>query len=261
MASVPLVPAQDILELAPHARVPAQRSPNSFPFFGTVLADARPGAYRARVRYRSDGLPGATPLELVSNAVAVTVRGGNLALWQCQREQQRLAAQVAGDPEELRLQVEPPAARPLTERRYHPGLLAEHGHIELAIGAVQHGVAAALRIAQAEGRRAQPEEVARRRGLADDEPQRHPGLALQRRQERRAHVFIRLYRIARADQDARQPLVRRAVAIDDDGAGALALLGLGACPACWIWMGHVGVYARSSILWRLWRSWVRAALW
>lgn len=100
----PLVPAQDILELAPHARVPAQRSPNSFPFFGTVLADARPGAYRARVRYRSDGLPGATPLELVSNAVAVTVRGGNLALWQCQREQQRLAAQqryVAIEPLDL----------------------------------------------------------------------------------------------------------------------------------------------------------------
>lgn len=89
----PLVPAQDILPLAPDQSVPAQGSPNSFPFYGTVLADARPGTYRARVRYRSDGVPGATPLELVSNTVQVTVRGGNLALWQCQREQQRLAQQ------------------------------------------------------------------------------------------------------------------------------------------------------------------------
>ena len=46
----PLVPAQDILSLEPGARISAQRSPNTFPFHGTVLADARPGKYRARVR-------------------------------------------------------------------------------------------------------------------------------------------------------------------------------------------------------------------
>ncbi len=103
----PLVPEQDILSLEPGARISAQRSPNTFPFYGTVLADARPGNYRARVRYRADAaeLPGATALELVSNSVAVTVRGGNLALWQCQREQKRLALKqryVAIEPLDLR---------------------------------------------------------------------------------------------------------------------------------------------------------------
>lgn len=51
-----------------------------------VLASARPGRYRARVRYRFEGL-GPTAMELVSNEVPVVIEGGDARLWQCRRDQ------------------------------------------------------------------------------------------------------------------------------------------------------------------------------
>lgn len=52
-----------------------------------VQETARPGTYRVRVRYVADDIPGATPMELVSNEVEVVVNGGNEQLWQCYQDQ------------------------------------------------------------------------------------------------------------------------------------------------------------------------------
>ncbi|MDI1475423.1 hypothetical protein [Polyangium sp. y55x31] len=58
-----------------------------------VLDHARPGVVSLRVRYRADGLSGATPLALVSNPVELTIRGGNEALWACRNAQAERARQ------------------------------------------------------------------------------------------------------------------------------------------------------------------------
>lgn len=63
------------------ARVHTWASPLS------VLKHAHPGAASVRVRYRADRLPGATPLDLISNAVELTIGGGNEALWACRNAQ------------------------------------------------------------------------------------------------------------------------------------------------------------------------------
>lgn len=57
-----------------------------------VLNHAHPGTVNVRLRYRADRLPGATPLDLISNAVELTIRGGNEALWACRNAQVERAA-------------------------------------------------------------------------------------------------------------------------------------------------------------------------
>lgn len=52
-----------------------------------VLEHARPGVVWLRVRYRADSLAGATPLDLLSNAVALRIDGGDEALWACRNAQ------------------------------------------------------------------------------------------------------------------------------------------------------------------------------
>jgi hypothetical protein len=52
-----------------------------------VLPHARPGSVKLRVRYRAVSVPGATPLDLLSNAVELTIDGGSEALWACRSAQ------------------------------------------------------------------------------------------------------------------------------------------------------------------------------
>lgn len=81
-----LRPQQDILALAPGARTDAHASPNSFPFDLAVADVARPGRYRARVRYRT-ALAGATRLDLTSNLVEIEISGTDMSLWTCFHDQ------------------------------------------------------------------------------------------------------------------------------------------------------------------------------
>ncbi|MBI5487786.1 MAG: hypothetical protein HY905_10680 [Deltaproteobacteria bacterium] len=53
----------------------------------TVQPWARPGTWQVRVRYRADAIPGVTPLFLVSNAVPLTLEGGDERLWACRNAQ------------------------------------------------------------------------------------------------------------------------------------------------------------------------------
>ena len=53
----------------------------------SVQKHARPGAVNVRVRYRADKLPGATPLDLISNAVEINISAGDEALWACRNAQ------------------------------------------------------------------------------------------------------------------------------------------------------------------------------
>ncbi|HRI64140.1 MAG TPA: hypothetical protein PK156_07875 [Polyangium sp.] len=48
-----------------------------------VLEYARPGEVWMRVRYRADKLPNLEPINIVSNAVKLTIRGGNEEAWAC----------------------------------------------------------------------------------------------------------------------------------------------------------------------------------
>ncbi len=89
--SNPLQPAEDIRVVLPGASVNAHASTNSFPFHAEVGEAARPGEYLAQVRYRS-ALPGASALELVSNQVKVTIRGGSMPLWNCWHAHETRAA-------------------------------------------------------------------------------------------------------------------------------------------------------------------------
>lgn len=56
-----------------------------------VLEHARPGPVWLRVRYRADTIPGATPLNIISNPVKLTISGGNEALWACREAQVKQA--------------------------------------------------------------------------------------------------------------------------------------------------------------------------
>ena len=83
-----LQPEQDVIKLGPRGRQKAAASPNSFTFHGQVTEVARPGKYRARVRYAWSG-PEATAMSAVSDEVPVEIRGTDMALWSCWNEQQR----------------------------------------------------------------------------------------------------------------------------------------------------------------------------
>lgn len=81
-----LVPADDVITLGAGGRQDAAKSRNSFAFYQPIGEVARPGRYRARVRYRST-LAEATRMEVVSNPVEVEIRGTNMDLWTCWKEQ------------------------------------------------------------------------------------------------------------------------------------------------------------------------------
>ncbi|MDI1451092.1 hypothetical protein [Polyangium sp. 6x1] len=83
---------KDRRALGAHGKVEIEDAHAWAPAF-RVLDHARPGVVSLRVRYRADGLPGATPLALVSNPVELTIRGGNEALWACRNAQAERARQ------------------------------------------------------------------------------------------------------------------------------------------------------------------------
>lgn len=71
-----------LLPVPPGGRVSLHDAPHAFPYPFSVDITAHPGRHRVRLRYRAD-LPGASPIELVSNTVEVTIRGGDPAIWSC----------------------------------------------------------------------------------------------------------------------------------------------------------------------------------
>ena len=83
----------DDAAVAPGAEVDAFHSPNAAAWVRPVLPAARPGKYTVRIRYIAPEAP-LTVMSAVSNAVAVEIRGGDMAMWTCYRE---LIGQQAAD--------------------------------------------------------------------------------------------------------------------------------------------------------------------
>jgi hypothetical protein len=71
-----------LLSVPPGGRASLHDAPHAFPYPFRVDITAHPGRHRVRLRYRAD-LPGASPIELVSNTVDVTIRGSDQAVWSC----------------------------------------------------------------------------------------------------------------------------------------------------------------------------------
>lgn len=86
-------PGVDDAVLAPGATLDAHQSPNSSRYDREVPEVARPGRYKARVRYVAEG---ETAMTLVSNEVDVEIRG-DMALWECYR---RLTARDSDTPDQ-----------------------------------------------------------------------------------------------------------------------------------------------------------------
>lgn len=86
-------PGVDDAVLAPGATLDAHQSPNSSRYDREVPEVARPGRYKARVRYVAEG---ETAMTLVSNEVDVEIRG-DMALWECYR---RLTARDSDKPDQ-----------------------------------------------------------------------------------------------------------------------------------------------------------------
>lgn len=75
-------PGVDDAVLVPGATLDAYQSPNSSPYDREVPEVARPGRYRARVRYVAED---ETVMTVISNPVEVEIRG-DMALWECYRK-------------------------------------------------------------------------------------------------------------------------------------------------------------------------------
>ncbi len=81
-----LKPAADILKVGAGAQILLSNQ-GSFMPYTKVLPEALPGKHKVRVRYKIKGIAGADDMELVSNAVTLTIRGGDAKLWQCRSDQ------------------------------------------------------------------------------------------------------------------------------------------------------------------------------
>ena len=78
--------AEDRIHVAPGGEQRLGSAPAARPQH-LVLASARPGTYKLRVRYLGLDIPGATPLHLLSEPVPVTIRDGDVSKWACRAKQ------------------------------------------------------------------------------------------------------------------------------------------------------------------------------